>query len=91
MYTIYGVEELGLSLLATKIPTAHGVQLWDGFYKHYFEDKPAEERAFFDNNRYFFASLRIIFSITFLPKLREQLVTMLKEILIPKIVGLPAL
>lgn len=83
--TIYGLPEMGISELATKIPTAQGVQLWEAFLKHYFADKPAAEYEFFDRNRYFLGSLRAIYSITFLPQLRQDLSRMVKDILMPRI------
>lgn len=39
----------------------------------------------FSIGRYFFASLRIIFVITFLPKLREDCIKMMNDILLPRI------
>ena len=81
--TIYGIPELGICELATKIPTAKGVELWEHFLAQYFADKSAEEYAFFHQNRYFLASLRIIYTITFLPKLRNQMVQLLKTVLLP--------
>ena len=80
--TIYGIPELGICELATKIPTAKGVKLWELFLEQYFADKSAEEYAFFHQNRYFLAALRIIYTITFLPKLREQMVQLLKTVLL---------
>jgi hypothetical protein len=85
MYTLYGSEELGLSIMATKIPNDKGLEIWKSFEKHYFADKSDEARAYFHDNRYFFASLRIIFVITFLPKLREDCLKMMKDILLPRI------
>jgi uncharacterized protein (TIGR02172 family) len=84
MFTIYGMPELGFSELATKIPIDVGFELWRNFERHFFADKSAEEYAFFDENRYFFGSLRIIYTITFLPQHRERLIKTLKEFLIPK-------
>jgi uncharacterized protein (TIGR02172 family) len=85
MYMIYGLPELGMCALATKIDTAHGVQLWNSFAKHYFAGRPAEERAFFDANRYFLASLRIVCAISYLPHMREQFSKQVRELLLPKI------
>ena len=47
----------------------------------------AEERAFFDENKYFLASLRLIYSVTFLTHLRGVLETWIKDILLPKIMA----
>ena len=84
LFTIYGVPELGISMLATKIPNDRGVQLWDCFVKHYFADLPPEAYEAFHRDRYFYASLRLIYTITFLPKLREECARWVKEILLPK-------
>ena len=84
LFTIYGVPELGISMLATKIPNDRGVELWDCFVKHYFADLPPEAYEAFHRDRYFYASLRLIYTITFLPKLREECVRWVKEILLPK-------
>jgi uncharacterized protein (TIGR02172 family) len=87
MFTIYGMPELGFSELATKIPVDAGFELWQGFERHFFADKSAEEYAFFDENRYFFGSLRVIYTITFLPQLREAFIKVLKEFLIPRMMA----
>ena len=81
---IYGIPKLGISMLATKIPTEQGLQFWNHFEKHYFADKSAEERAFFEENKYFLASLRTIYCITFLTHLRSELERWLKDILLPE-------
>ena len=85
MYTLYGSEELGLTFQATKIPNEIGPEIWKSFEKHYFAEKSDEERAYFHDNRYFFASLRVLFVITFLPHLREDCLKMMKDILLPRI------
>ena len=84
MFTIYGMPELGFSELATKIPVDVGFELWQNFERRFFADKKHEEYAFFDENRYFFGSLRLIYTITFLPQLREEFIKILKEFLMPK-------
>jgi hypothetical protein len=83
--TIYGVPELGISELATKIPTAMGLELWDRFVVHYFADKTPEEYAYFVEHRDFLASLRLIYTITFLPTMREACVQMIRDTLMPRI------
>ena len=84
--TIYGLPpELGISELATKIPADDGARLLERFLACYFADKPAEEYEFFQRNRYFLASLRLIYTITFLPSLKERLAVMIKDVLLPKI------
>ena len=84
MFTIYGMPELGFSELATKIPPDVGFELWQKFEGCFFANKSDEEYAFFNENRYFFGSLRIIYTITFLPQLREEFIKILKEFLIPR-------
>ncbi len=84
MFTIYGMPELGFSELATKIPVDVGFELWQNFERRFFADKKHAEYAFFDENRYFFGSLRLIYTITFLPQLREEFIKILKEFLMPK-------
>ncbi len=83
--TIYGVPELGISELATKIPNELGLALWERFVAHYFADKTPEEYAFFDQNRAFLASLRLIYTVTFLPKMRDACVQMIRDTLMPRI------
>ena len=85
--TIYGYPELGISELATKIPGEDGLRLLDGVLKAYFADKPAEEYRLFEENRHFLASLRLIYTVTFLPKLREPLAAMIKDVLLPKMLA----
>jgi uncharacterized protein (TIGR02172 family) len=87
LFTIYGVPELGISELATNIPNDRGVQLWDAFVKHYFADQPPEAYDAFHRDRYFYASLRLIYTITFLPKLRDECVRWVKDILLPKMLA----
>ena len=87
IYMIYGVPELGLSMLATKIPTEQGLEFWKHFEKQYFPDMNAEDRAFFEENKYFLASLRLIYSVTFLTHLRDVLENWIKDILLPKIMA----
>jgi uncharacterized protein (TIGR02172 family) len=83
--TIYGVPELGLSELATKIPNDLGLVLWERFVAHYFADKTPEEYAYFNRNRAFLASLRLIYTVTFLPKMRDACVQMIRDTLMPRI------
>ncbi len=85
--TIFGYPELGICEMVTKIPNADGLRLLDGFLAHYFADKPAEEHRFFEENRHFLASLRLIYTITFLPRLREQLAQTIKDVLLPKMMA----
>jgi uncharacterized protein (TIGR02172 family) len=85
IYMIYGVPELGMCQLATKIDAARGVEFWESFVAHYFAGRPPEEREFFDANRYFLASLRIVCAISYLPHIRDELIRLVKEVLFPRI------
>ncbi len=85
--TIYGVPELDICQLATKIPTDDGVRLWRHFLQDYFADKPESEYQFFLDNQYFLASLRLIYTITFLPSLRERCVGWIKDVLLPRMMA----
>lgn len=87
IYMIYGVPELGMCTLATKIDTALGLEFWNRFAEHYFADRRPEERAFFEANRHFLAALRIIYAITYLTHLRGELVRLLKQVLLPRIMA----
>jgi uncharacterized protein (TIGR02172 family) len=87
IFVIYGIPEVGLSMLATKIPNEQGLEFWNHFERHYFADKSAEERAFWEENKYFLASLRTIYAVTFLPGLRRELERWIKDILLPRIMA----
>ena len=87
IYMIYGVPELGMCKMATKIEPEHGLEFGNAFTRHYFADRSAEERAFFEANRYFLASLRIVHAITYLTHLRVGLARMLRDVLMPKIMA----
>ena len=75
---IYGLPELGSSEVVTKIPNDTGAKLWQGFIKYYFADKPPEEFEFFERNRHFLASLRLIYTITAVPPSKDLLVSLIK-------------
>ena len=87
MQTIYGYPEINLCQMVTKIPDEKGVELLDRFLHHYFADKPAAEYEFFLRNRDFLGSLRLIYTITFLPKMREQLAGVVKDLLLPRMLA----
>ena len=87
IYMIYGVPELGMCRMATKIETEDGLAFWNAFARHYFSGRSAEERAFFEANRYFLASLRIVHAITYLTHLRADLARMLRDVLMPKVMA----
>ena len=84
IFLIYGIPELEISMLATKIPTEQGLEFWRSFEKHYFADKPAEDRRFFEENKYFLASMRTIHVITFLTRMREKFERQLTDVLLPR-------
>ncbi len=73
--------------MATKIPNADGLRLLEHFLAHYFRDKPESEYRFFQDNRYFLASLRLIYTSTFLPSLKAESARIIKDILLPKMIG----
>ena len=87
LFMIYGVPELGMSKVVTKIEVEHGLAFWNAFERHYFADRSPAERAFFDANRYFLASLRTVHAITYLTHLRADLARMLREVLVPRIMA----
>jgi aminoglycoside phosphotransferase (APT) family kinase protein len=84
--TIYGFPETGICEMATKIPAADGLRLLERFLVHYFADKPEDEYRFFQRNKYFLAALRLIYSCTFLPKLKADSARIIKDTLLPKMV-----
>jgi len=81
---IYGYPELGTCEMVTKIPSDSGARLCEHFIDHYFANRTVEERAFFERNRHFLASLRLIYTITFLPALRDALAATVKDFLLPR-------
>ena len=87
MATIYGVPELEICEMATKLPRDEGVRLYDHFIEHYFAHKTADELEFFQRNVHFLASLRLIYAITFAPRLKQQLATSIRKVLLPKIMA----
>ncbi|MGJ0507270.1 MAG: STAS domain-containing protein [Methylocystis sp.] len=83
--TIYDTPEFNVCELATGLTPEMGRELFEKFLQAYFSDKPAEDYRFFQDNRHFLASLRAIYTITALPKMRDQLAFALKEFILPKI------
>ncbi len=82
---IFGYEEHGNCEFVTKIPNATGRRLYEHFLDAYFAGRPAEDRAFFDRNQAFLASLRLISSISILPPSRDVLVAKVRDDMLPKI------
>lgn len=85
--TIYGYPETGICEMATKIPNADGLRFLEHFLEHYFRNKPEDEYRFFQNNKYFLASLRLIYTSTFLPSLKAESARIIKDILLPKMIS----
>jgi uncharacterized protein (TIGR02172 family) len=85
--TIYGFPETGICELATKIPNADGLRLLEHFLAQYFAGRPAEDYRFFEEKKHFLASLRLIYTSTFLPSLKAESARIIKDILLPKMVG----
>ncbi|RTL84240.1 MAG: STAS domain-containing protein [Hyphomicrobiales bacterium] len=81
---IYAFPEFGVCELATKIPAGQGVQFYESFIEAYFSDLPASELSVFQRNRYFLASLRAIYTVTFLPQLQSKMVEIVRDGLLPK-------
>jgi uncharacterized protein (TIGR02172 family) len=81
---IYGLPELGLCELVIKIPAEQGVQLYESFLSSYFTTRPASDYEFFCRNRYFLASLRAIYTITFLPYMRPRMISAVQDFLLPR-------
>ena len=50
---IYGLPELGICEMATKMPSEQGIQLYENFLDSYFVDRPAADFEFFRRNQYF--------------------------------------
>ena len=84
---IYGLPELGSSEVVTKVPNDTGAKLWQSFIKYYFADKPPEEFEFFQRNRHFLASLRLIYTITAVPPAKDLLVGLIKDKLLAKMLA----
>jgi len=83
--TIYS-PMVGICERVTKLPNEAGTEFLDRFQAHYWEGLPAEERARFERDRAFYASLRLLHSIPLLgaiPDFRQQLIELVRGTLIP--------
>lgn len=83
--TIYS-PAVGICERVTKLPNDVGAAFLDRFHAHYWEGLPAEDRARFERDRAFYASLRLLHSIRLLeaiPDFRQQLIDILRDTLIP--------
>lgn len=85
--TIFGYPETGICEMATKIPNAEGLRLLEHFLAAYFREKPVAEYRFFEENRSFLAALRLIYTSTFLPSLKDANARIIKEILMPRMIA----
>ena len=83
--TIYGLPEFGVCEMATKLPDPLGERLLARTLDLYFAGRPPAERELFERNRWFLASLRLIYSITFLPAMRDRFVVWIRDGLMPRI------
>jgi uncharacterized protein (TIGR02172 family) len=82
---IFGYEESGSSEFVTKIPNDVGYRLYERFIDAYFAGRPDSERTFFERNRAFLSSLRLVNAISFLPFAREELVGKVRDQFLPLI------
>lgn len=83
--TIYS-PMVGICERVTKLPNEAGAEFLDRFHAHYWKGLPAEERARFERDRAFYASLRLLHSIPLLgaiPDFRQQIIEVVRDTLIP--------
>ncbi len=81
---IYGYPELSLCETVTKIPNHQGRDFRDLFVDEYFSERSNDDRLFYEKNRYFLASLRAIYTFTFLPDFQEKMIFIIRDFLLPK-------
>ena len=84
IFAVFGMPELGLCELATRIPVSQGQTLWNMFEAEYFSSA-GRDLALFNRHRYFLASMRIIYTIVFFPDFRDSFMALLKNVLLPRI------
>lgn len=84
IYMIYGLPDLGFCEMVTKIPSDQGVRLCESFIQSYFADMTPEDYKYFYQNRFFLASLRAIYTITFLPQMRSMMIEAVRDYLLPR-------
>lgn len=82
---IYGYPELDICETVTRIPNDQGRDFRNLVVDEYFASRSADERLFYEKNRYFLASLRAIYTFTFLPNLQDKMIFIIKDFLLPKI------
>jgi uncharacterized protein (TIGR02172 family) len=83
--TIYGYPELNTCEIVTQIPSDRGRVFLENLLDAYFTDRSQEERAIFEANRHFLASLRTMGAACMVPALREPLVKQVREFMMPRI------
>lgn len=83
--TIYGYPELNTCEVVTHIPSDQGREFLEKLLDFYFTRRTPEERATFERNRHFLASLRTIGAAALVPALREPLVKQLRDFMLPRI------
>jgi uncharacterized protein (TIGR02172 family) len=83
--TIYGYPELNTCEIVTQIQSDRGRDFLENLLDDYFSDRSQEERALFETNRHFLASLRTMGAACMVPALREPLVKQVREFMMPRI------
>ena len=83
--TIYGYPELNTCEIVTQIPSDRGREFLESLLDDYFSDRSPEDRALFEANRHFLASLRTMGAACMVPALREPLVKQVREFMMPNI------
>lgn len=83
--TIYGYPELNTCEIVTRIPSDRGLVFLEKLLDFYFLGRSREERAQFEANRHFLASLRTMGAASMVPALREPLVRQVREFMMPRI------
>ena len=82
--TIYGYPELNTCEIVTRIPSDRGRVFLEKLLDFYFAKRTPAERALFERNRHFLASLRTIGAAALVPALREPLVKQLRDFMLPR-------
>ncbi len=82
---IYAYPETGNCEFVTGVPNQLGRHFYECFLDAYFSDRPPDERAIFNRNEAFLASLRLIAAMAFLPAARAMLLEKVRDFLMPRI------
>ncbi|MGA1398818.1 MAG: phosphotransferase [Phycisphaerales bacterium] len=91
VFMIYGVPELGLCELATGIPTAHGLRLWEAFKRRYLADRPERDREYLEQHGHFLAALRLLCAFEIAPTRKQDFIAMIRDVLLPRMKSPPRL